>query len=181
MNAGKVTYTGIEADMQARLTDNFSIDGTIGYVDIKTKSFVAGQPATLGGAIVDIASIVRPVYTAPLTANFALNARFPIGSGGAELVGRVGYTHEDSRYNFSTDLASPFNEQIKTDPRDIVDAQLSLEKIDFGGGEGRIMLWAKNLTNAHDFIRGIDFGALGYAGGYYADPRTYGVTVGMKF
>jgi iron complex outermembrane receptor protein len=181
VNAGKVTYTGIEADMQARLSDNFTIDGTIGYVDIKTKSFIAGQPATLGGAIVDIASVVRPTYTAPLTANVALNARFPIGSGGTELVGRVGYTHEDSRYNFSTNLSSPFNEQIKTDPRDVVDAQLSLEKIDFGGGEGRIMLWAKNLTNAHDFIRGIDFGALGYAGGYYADPRTYGVTVGMKF
>ena len=25
------------------------------------------------------------------------------------------------------------------------------------------------------------FGQLGYAGGFYADPRTYGLTVGMKF
>jgi iron complex outermembrane receptor protein len=28
---------------------------------------------------------------------------------------------------------------------------------------------------------GIVAGALGYAGGYFADPRTYGVTVGVKF
>lgn len=181
VNAGKVTYTGIEADMQARLTNNFSVDGTIGYVKVKTKSFFAGQPATLGGSVVDIASIAQPTYTAPLTANIAINGRFPIGSGETELVGRVGYTHEDSRYNFSTNLSSPFNEQIKTDPRDVVDAQLSLEKLNFGGGEGRVMLWVKNLTNAHDFIRAIDFGALGYAGGYFAAPRTYGITVGMKF
>lgn len=39
----------------------------------------------------------------------------------------------------------------------------------------------KNLTNAKDFARGIDFGQLGFAGGYYAEPRTYGITVGAKF
>ena len=44
-----------------------------------------------------------------------------------------------------------------------------------------VYLWVKNLTNSKDFLRGIDFGPLGYAGGYYADPRTYGVTVGVKF
>lgn len=180
-NAGKVTYTGIEADLQASLTDNFSIDGTIGYVDIKTKSFLAGQSPTSGAPAVDIASVVRPTYTAPLTANIALNARFPIGSGGTMIVGRVGYTHEDGRYNFSNALSSPFNEALKSDPRDLVDAQLAIEKLPLGGGDARVMLWVKNLTNAKDMIRGIDFGPLGYAGGYFADPRTYGVTVGMKF
>ncbi|PQM28032.1 TonB-dependent receptor [Sphingopyxis lindanitolerans] len=180
-NAGKVTYAGIEADLQAALTDNFSIDGTIGYIDIKTKTFMAGQSTTAGDPPVNIASVVRPTYTAPLTANVALNARFPVGAGGAELVGRVGYTHEDGRYSFASAIASPFNDLLKSDPRDVVDAQLAIEKLPLGGGEARVMLWVKNLTNAHDFVRGIDFGPLGYAGGYYADPRTYGVTLGMKF
>lgn len=180
-NAGKVTYTGIEADLQASLTDNFSIDGTIGYVDIKTKSFLAGIPVTPGNPAVNIASVIRPTYTAPLTANIALNARFPVGSGDTAIVGRIGYTHEDGRYNFSNSLSSPFNEQIKTDPRDVIDAQIAIEKLALGGGDARIMFWVRNLTNAKDFIRGIDFGQLGYAGGYYADPRTYGVTLGVKF
>ena len=130
---------------------------------------------------VDIASVVRPTYTAPLTANVALNARFPIGSGDTMIVGRVGYTHEDGRYNFATSISSPLNEVLKTDARDVVDAQLSIEKLSLGGGQAKVMLWVKNLTNAKDFIRGIDFGALGYGGGYYADPRTFGVTVGMQF
>lgn len=180
-NAGKVTYTGIEADLQAALTDNFSIDGTIGYIDIKTKTFMAGQSTTPGNPPVNIASVVRPTYTAPLTANVALNARFPVGSGGTELVGRVAYTHEDGRYSFASAISSPFNELLKSDPRDVVDAQISIEKLPLGGGEARIMAWVRNLTNAHDFVRGIDFGPLGYAGGYYAEPRTYGVTLGVKF
>jgi iron complex outermembrane receptor protein len=180
-NAGKVTYTGIEADLQAQLTDHFSIDGTIGYVDIKTKTFMAGQSTTPGNPPVNIASVVRPTYTSPLTANVALNARFPTGSGNTEIVGRVGYTHEDGRYSFASAIASPFNDLLKGDPRDVLDAQLAVEKLPLGGAEARVMLWVKNLTNAHDFVRGIDFGPLGYAGGYYADPRTYGVTVGIKF
>lgn len=180
-NAGKVTYTGIEADLQAALTDNFSIDGTIGYVDINTKEFFAGIQPVAGAPAVNIASVVKPTYTAPLTANIALNARFPVGSGDTVIVGRVGYTHEDGRYNFAQSLSSPFNEQIKTDPRDLVDAQIAVENLPLGGADARVMLWVKNLTNAKDFVRGIDFGQLGYAGGYFADPRTYGVTVGVKF
>lgn len=180
-NAGKVNYMGIEADLQASLTDNFSIDGTIGYVDVNTKTFLGGISTTPGSPPVNIASAVRPTYTAPLTANVALNARFPIGSGDAFFAGRVGYTHEDGRYNFATSISSPFNELLKTDARNVVDAQISIERLNFAGGEAKVMLWVKNLTNAKDFIRGIDFGPLGYGGGYFADPRTFGATVGMKF
>ena len=43
------------------------------------------------------------------------------------------------------------------------------------------MIWGKNLTNDHNLVRGIDFGPLGYAGGYFNDPRTYGATLGIKF
>lgn len=180
-NAGKVTYTGIEAEVQASLTRNFSIDGSIGYVDVDTKSFLGGQSTTPGNPPVDIASIIKAAYTAPLTANVALNGRFPVGSDNAEIVMRVAYTHEDGYYNFINNLSSPFNEAVKTDARDIVNAQLSIEKLNLGQGTARAMLWVKNLTNAKDFARGIDFGPLGLAGGYYAEPRTYGLTLGFQY
>ena len=64
---------------------------------------------------------------------------------------------------------------------DFIDAQIGVDRIPLGGAEGELKLWVKNLTNSHDFVRGIDFGALGYAGGYYADPRTYGMSVGIRF
>lgn len=180
-NAGKVKYTGFEAEMQAVLTDNFSIDGSIGYVDIKYKTFLSGQSTTPGAPPVNIASIVTPGYTSPWTGNVALNARFPIGSGDMQLTGRVAFTYEDGKYSFNSIIGAPFNEQLKGDNRNLVDAQLALENIPLGGAKADLRLWGKNLTNSHDFVRGVDFGALGFAGGYYGDPRTYGATVVFKY
>lgn len=178
-NAGKVTYTGVEAELQAVLTDNFTVEGNIGYVDVKYKEFFGGR--NQDGDLVNIASIAKPGYTSPLTANAALNAQFPVGAGDTRLTGRVSYTYEDPKYNFNTAIATPFNEQIKTDARNTVDAQIGVEGIAVGGGEGWVRLWVKNLLDEHILARGIDFSTLGFAGGYYADPRTYGVTAGIKF
>ena len=180
-NAGSVKYWGIEAEAQAILSDNFSIDGTIGYVDTKFKSFLSGQSTTPGNPPINVASIVTPGYSSPLTANVALNAQFPLGASGARLTGRVGYTHEDGKYSFANAIGIPFNEELKGDARDLIDAQIGVDGIKFGAAEGEIKIWGKNLTNSKDFVRGIDFAALGYAGGYYADPRTYGMTIGIKY
>src|SRR5690606_31574320 len=167
INAGKVDYTGIEADFFARLGDNFSLDGAVGYVDVTYKTFLAGQPVNPADPIVDIASTAHPGYTSPFTANLAANASFPLNWGNAELRLRVGYTHEDGRYSFNNSISSPFNDAIKGDTRDLIDAQIVVDRIPLGGGEARFMLWGKNLTNSHDLVRGIDFGPLGYAGGYF--------------
>lgn len=181
VNAGKVNYTGIEADFNARITDNFSIDGSVGYVDINTKQLIAGQPVVATNPVVNIASVARNGYTSPLTANIAANVGFPLGWGDAELRVRVGYTHEDGRYSFNNSISSPFNEAIKGDARNLIDAQIVVDRMPLAGGEARFMLWGKNLTNSHDLVRGIDFGPLGYAGGYFADPRTFGATLGFQF
>ncbi|MEY4720514.1 MAG: hypothetical protein RIQ46_239 [Pseudomonadota bacterium] len=180
-NAGKVKYTGFEAEMQAVLTDNFTIDGSIGYVDINYKTFMSGQSTTAGAPPINIASIVTPGYTSPWTGNIAANARFPIGSGDMQLTARVGYTYEDGKYSFNSIIGSPFNEALKGDNRNLVDAQIALENIAIGGAKADVRLWGKNLTNSHDFVRAVDFGALGFGGGYYGDPRTYGLTVGFKY
>lgn len=178
-NAGKVNYTGFEAEFQAVLSDNFSMDGSVGYVSTKYKEFLAGQPTT-GTTPVNIASIVTPGYTSPLTANLALNAQFPLNWENAKITARVGYTHEDGKYSFNNAISAPFNEAIKGDNRDTIDVQFALERLPVAGTEVEVRFWGKNITNQHDLVRGIDFGALGYAGGYFADPATYGVTVGFK-
>lgn len=188
-NAGKVNYTGFEAEMQAIVTDNFSIDGSIGYVDVKYKEFCTGQPtsATATGSpgcptgVINVASIAKPGYTSPWTGNVALNANFPLGAGETKLTARVAYTYEDGKYSFNNNIGAPFNEQLKGDDRNLIDAQLAVENIELGGAKLDLRLWGKNLTNSHDFVRGVDFGALGYAGGFFADPRTFGVTLGVKY
>jgi len=177
-NAGLVHYTGIEADAQAILTSFASIDGSVGYVDIKYEQFNAGLSTT--GAVVNIASVAQSAYTSPLTANLALNVHAPVGSGNARFFGRIGYTYMDGQYSFASNLSSPFNNAIKGGNRNLFDLQLGLERISIGGAEGQLKFWMKNLTNEHALVRGIDFGALGFAGGYYEEPRTYGLTLGIK-
>jgi iron complex outermembrane receptor protein len=143
---------------------------------------MAGQSTTAGAPPINIASVITPGYTSPLTANLALNAQFPLNWGDARITARIGYTYEDGKYSFSNTISTPFNDLLKGDDRNLIDAQITIERIPLSSGsEGEIRLWGKNLTNSHDFVRGVDFGALGYAGGYYADPRTYGITLGITF
>jgi iron complex outermembrane receptor protein len=179
-NAGKVTYTGFEVEGQVVLSETFNVEGNIGYIDIEYKEFLAGQSTTAGAPPIDIASVNKPGYTSPLTAHTALNAQFPLG-GDMRLIGRVSYTYEDGKYSFTNNIGSPFNEELRGNNRNIVDAQIGVDGISVGGAAAEVRLWVKNLTNQHDFVRGVDFGALGFAGGYFADPRTYGLTAGIKF
>ncbi|HET8611811.1 MAG TPA: TonB-dependent receptor [Sphingomonas sp.] len=181
INAGHVDYLGFEVEGQAILTDNFSIDGNFGYVDTRFKTLNIFATTLPGAPSINAASISHPTYTSPYTANVALNAQFPIGSAGAKLVARVGYTYLSSQYSFINVLAAPFNNLLRSDPQHLVDAQLMLDKVPIGGMEAQIKLWAKNLTNEHNMTRAIDFGQLGYAGGYYNDPRTFGATIGFNF
>ena len=180
-NAGKVTYTGVEADFQAIVSDNFSLDGAIGYVDVKFKELLAGQPVNPADGIQNIAQFANPGYTSPLTANLAFNAVFPISSNGAEVRARVGYTYEDGKYSFNNAISSPFNEQIRGDNVNLVDAQIVIDRIPLAGGDARVMIWGKNRTDDNNLLRGIDFGPLGYAGGIFGLPRTYGVTLGFNY
>jgi iron complex outermembrane receptor protein len=177
-NAGSVHFTGVEADAQAILSSFASIDGSIGYVDIKYEEFDAGLSTT--GAVVNIASIAQSAYTSPLTANLALNLHAPVGNGNARVFGRIGYTYLDGQYSFASNLSSPFNDAIKGPNRNLFDLQVGVERLRIGGAEGQLKFWMKNMTNEHALVRGIDFGALGYAGGYYEEPRTYGLTLGIK-
>lgn len=180
-NAGKVKYTGIEADFQAIVSDNFSFDGAIGYVDVNFVELNIGQPVNPAAGLQNIAQFARPGYTSPLTANIAFNAVFPISSNGMELRARVGYTYEDGKYSFNNAITSPFNEEIRGDNMNLVDAQLVIDKIPLGNAQARVMIWGKNLTDDNNLLRGIDFGPLGYAGGIFGLPRTYGVTLGFKY
>lgn len=179
-NAGRVNYTGFELEGQALINSNLSIDGTLGYVDVDFDELLAGTPVN-GTQAVDIASIAVAQYTSPLTANIAVNWEQSLNWKDSVFRARVGYTHEDGKYSFISSTAAPFNEQLLGDDVDIIDAQIGIYEINNGGSTAFVQLWGRNLTNSGDLVRGVDFGQLGYAGGYFADPRTYGVRIGFEY
>ncbi|WEK42053.1 MAG: TonB-dependent receptor [Candidatus Sphingomonas colombiensis] len=181
INAGSVDYAGVEVEGQAILTDNFSIDGNFGYVNVNYKQLNIFATTLPGAPPINAASIAQSTYTSPYTGNVAFNAKFPIGNGDAKLIARVGYTYLAPQYPFNNVLSAPFLNSIKSDAQNLVDAQIIFDKISLGGIKAQLKFWGKNLTNEHNMVRAIDFGALGFAGGYYGEPRTYGATIGFNF
>ncbi len=180
VNAGKTTYTGFEVEGQFKISDNFSIDGNFGYLDVKIKEFPG---ADITNTTRNIAGLLNGAGYAPkYTGSIAGNVTLPL-SGDSKLTGRLGYNYTSGYQMFPNQLTAPFSKTTEGDARGLLDGQIRIDGIKFGGtGEGLgITFWGKNLTNKHYITRSVDFGQLGFAGVIYADPRTYGVTLDFGF
>jgi iron complex outermembrane recepter protein len=180
VNAGKTTYTGLELEGQFKISDNFSIDGNFGYLDVNIKNFPG---ADITNTTRNIAGLLNGAGYAPkYTGSIAGNVTVPL-SGDAKLTGRLGYNYTSAYQQFGNPLTAPFSKTTEGDARGLVDGQLRIEGIKFGGsGEGfGITFWGKNLTNKKYVTRSVDFGQLGFAGVIYGDPRTYGLTLDIGF
>jgi iron complex outermembrane recepter protein len=176
-NAGKTNYYGMELEGRFALSDNFLLDGAFGYVKTDPKDF---PQATTTGANANAASVFKTGYSPKYTAN--VGATYTQDIGASKLTARVGYNYTSSFYMFGNPITSPFSEQTKGDARGLLDAQLRVDNLLGSAAEGlSLTLWGKNLTNKDYVIRSVDFGALGYATTIYGDPRTYGLTLDMKF
>jgi len=181
VNAGKTTYTGMELEGQFRVSDNFSIDGNLGYVKVDVKNFPG---ADITNTTRNIAGLLNGAgaYAPKWTGAIAGNLTVPL-SGDAKLIGRLGYNYTASYQMFPNPLTAPFSKTTEGDARGLVDGQLRIEGIKFAGlGDGfGVTFWGKNITNKSYVTRAVDFGQLGFAGVIYGDPQTYGLTIDFGF
>jgi iron complex outermembrane receptor protein len=68
------------------------------------------------------------------------------------------------------------------DARTVIDARLSLENIELGGGNLRVSLWGKNLMDETYPNYSINFGSsVGLIVENYGDPRTWGVELAYEY
>ncbi len=177
-NAGKTNYYGMELEGRFAVTDNFTLDGAFGYV--KTNPVDFPQATTTVGVNGNAADVFKTGYAPKYTAN--VGATYVQEIGASKLTARVGYNYTSSFYMFGNPITSPFSEQTKGESRGLVDGQIRLDNVLGSAAEGlNLTLWGKNLTNKAYVVRSVDFGALGYATTIYGDPRTYGLTLDMKF
>lgn len=175
VNAGKTTYTGFEVEAQAKLTDNFSIDGNFGYIDIKIKDFPGADNA---GVLHNIAPLLAGTGYAPkYTAAVAANLTVPMGGDG-EMTARVGYNYTAGYEMFANTLTAPFQQITRGDSRGLLDGQLRFTGLAKGVS---LTIWGKNLTDEKYITRTVDFGSLGFANGIFGDPRTFGATLDFEF
>ena len=96
---------GIELEMQALLTDCFTLSGAIGWLDTEITSDTQAQ--ITGGFVVGLKGLELP--KAPeLSANAAAEYRFPVGD--AEGWVRLEFVHRDSQYS---DIEGLTNKQTR--------------------------------------------------------------------
>jgi len=177
VNAGKVQLKGFEAEATLMPVDGLTIDGSVGYVDTKYKTFMFRDPNT--DVIENVADVAKPIYTPKWTARIGGEYVHDLGGPLARL--RVDYSYRSSMYFNALNATTPFNENIKSPADDNLKARFSVEEIPVGGGMLEIGVWGDNLTNEKTLTYGIDFGALGFAGATFKKPRSYGIDAKISF
>jgi iron complex outermembrane receptor protein len=163
-NAGKVSASGFETDIQILLTDYITFWATYGYTDSKFDSFKNG-----GGPGVNYDG--NRLADAPKTTySLAVEGRIPLSSG--DIVLQADYNYRDEFYT------NPDNAAVNTvKSYDLANARIGYEP---NSGRWSVYAWAKNLLDSDDIIYN-NRSFLGIPRGTYMEPRMTGVTVRYNF
>ncbi|WP_068076525.1 TonB-dependent receptor [Novosphingobium lentum] len=176
LNAGKLRIAGFEFEAAVRPTDALTLTGTVGYLNAKYKQF--DDPRRLppvGGAAFSCnptgnAITCKPAFAPPLTMRVGADYRIPLGSAGLTLGGDVRFI--DKQY-LSVD-----NRPGLTEPGYFIGnlyAQVDFARFYLRGS-------VKNVGNELYKTDGQEFSSVGnIQTAYYGDPRTWNVTVGVRF
>lgn len=179
LNAAAATIKGIEIETIIRPAPWLTFNGSFAYLDAKYDSFIEGG--------VDVSNN----RAFPHTPKYSVSAGFDwrVAEGGWGRFNILGDLSMVSKYyTYPYALRAPgASDQIAADTqskgRVMVNMSAALTRIPIGGVDAKISAWVRNLTDEDAPSNFIDFGP-GFGGillGYFPDPRTYGLTVGMEF
>lgn len=178
-NAAKVETTGAEAEATWRLTQDFTLQGSVGLLDAKFDSFPGGGT---GGAD---ASGNKLVNAPDLTAAIGGIWYRSLPSFGATLLMRGDVTYSDDYFTTADNGTEvPYNSAYpgmisfgKIDSRTEVNARIGLMS---DNESWEIYLWGRNLTDETDAIDELRdfFGTIAKLPG---QPRTYGAEFVWNF
>jgi iron complex outermembrane receptor protein len=64
-----------------------------------------------------------------------------------------------------------------------MDVRFTVSEIPIGSDERKLRasVFGRNVTDEEYLLSGIDFGALGFAGGIFGEPATWGVDVTFEY
>ena len=136
---------------------------------------------------VDVSSNRAFPHTPKLTAAAGIDWRVIKGSWGKlNLTGDL--NHVSSYYTFPDALtgnpaATTIAGDTRSKGRTILNASARITDLVVGGAKTEVSFWARNLTKENNASNFINFGP-GFGGltlGYFPDPRTDGVTFGIKY
>jgi iron complex outermembrane receptor protein len=163
-NASSATIEGIELEVQAFVTDNFSLRANLGYLDTGYDDF---NYEALDGSIVDLSDLEfrrSPDWTGSLDATY----EWDMAGGTAWIRGAYHYLGE----HFVNVTNSP---ELENDAQHLVDASVNYSINSF-----TFSVFGRNLTDEDGYIHGYDVAGLwSYAA--TRPPLTYGLEVVYNF
>lgn len=178
-NAASARIQGLEVEAVLRPVEALTINASLATLSSKYLSYVDGG--------VDVSGNRAFPHTPKYTAGLGVDWRVIEGNWGKlNINGDV--NHVSSYFTFPYALTTPTKSDqnaynTRSKGRTIVNLRAALSDFDLGGVKTEISAWVRNLTKEENPSNFIDFGP-GFGGltlGYFPDPRTYGVTVGVRF
>ncbi len=178
-NAGKAATSGIEVEFAYRPTSDLRLQANYGYLNAKYDEFIDGG--------VNVANNRAMPHAPKNSLNLMVDATLNRSSFGV-LRAVADYTYLSSQYMYAYQLT-------KTDPtvavasNSMVEAagylnlRLLLSNMTIGQQRLEAALWVRNAMDNKKVANYIDFGP-GFGNlrqAYYADPRTFGVSLKTSF
>lgn len=173
-SAPRSTIYGLEAEVTARVTRDFQINGTLGLLSTEYNSLELSG-LTLDGN--------RLPFAPKVTAGLGMDWTFARLDRGGNFVANANVSYNSQQW------FSPFNgmQSFSGDSFDNRNQQqgayaLVNAKISYDSETLFASIWAKNLLHKQYSVYGIDLrSTFGYDYLAYGSPRTYGATLGFKF
>ncbi|NNM00540.1 MAG: TonB-dependent receptor, partial [Gammaproteobacteria bacterium] len=170
-NAAEAEGKGFEIESRFAVTENFSLDANLAYLDTEFTDYTSDNPLTFAREIIDLSgNSLRqaPEWTAFVRGEYD----FMLGNGGALTFGAQASYKSEQFY-------TEFNDAITSqDDYTLVDLNL---RYTAPNERLTVNLWGRNVTDELVRSTGYD-NALGRTITYtYLPPATYGVTIGYDF
>jgi iron complex outermembrane receptor protein len=167
LNASEAELRGLEFDVAARLTDNFTVTGNLGLLDAKYKTLV--DPVTQTD-LSDLELRRAPELTATISPVLEWS-----GLGGEM------WAQADVRYVDEQELTFLNSPQSHVDAQTVVDASVNWRR-----GGATLSVWGMNLTEEDAWSQGYDVGTSVTFPGLWTytttrPPRTYGLRLTYNF
>ena len=182
-NAAAARIRGLELETVLRPVDGLTINGSIAFLDPKYKRYIDA----VNGVDTDVSNNRAFPHTPKTTAALGVDWQVIEGSWGKlNLGGDFNYVSGYFTFPYALVTANPSEQNAnntRSPGRSIVNLRAGIAEVPLGGGKGEFSLWVRNLTKERDPQNFIDFGP-GFGGltvGYFPDPRTYGLTFGVRF
>lgn len=178
-NAASARIQGLEFETVVRASDALTFNGSLAFLDADYRSYIDGG--------IDVSNNRAFPHTPKFSATLGMDWRVIEGDWGHfNISGDVNHVsaYHAFPYALTTPTASDQNAGSTRSPgRTIVNLRAALGNLQLGGSTLEVAGYVRNLTQEDDPSNFIDFGP-GFGGillGYFPDPRSYGISLGVKF